>query len=80
MELPQVYEKLTPIFRKLFANNSIVLTPETTAKDIEGWNSLEHIILVNTVERAFKMKFKMKEVSSMKNVGQMAEIIAARTK
>ncbi|MCD7845289.1 MAG: acyl carrier protein [Oscillospiraceae bacterium] len=80
MDMKMIYARLTKIFRDLFDNDSIVLTPETTAKDVEGWDSLAHITLIVTIERTFKMKFKMKEVSSMKNVGQMAEIIAARTK
>ncbi len=80
MESSQIYEKLNVIFRKLFDDNSISVTPTTTAKDIDGWDSLEHITLIATVERTFKMKFKMGEISSMKNVGQMVKIIKARTK
>ena len=80
MEANMIYAKLNQIFRNLFDDDSIVVTPQTTAKDIEGWDSLEHITLIATVERTFKMKFKMGEISSMKNVGQMAAIIQARTK
>lgn len=80
MEANMIYAKLNVIFRNLFDDDSIVVTPQTTAKDIEGWDSLEHITLIATVERTFKMKFKMGEISSMKNVGQMAKIIQARTK
>ncbi|MCD7768953.1 MAG: acyl carrier protein [Oscillospiraceae bacterium] len=80
MEVKMIYAKLTKIFRDLFDNDSIVLTPETTAKDVEGWDSLAHITLIVTIERTFKMKFKMKEVSSMKNVGQMVAIIESRSK
>ena len=80
MELNLIYDKLNKIFRDLFDDNSIVLTPNTTANDIEDWDSLEHITLIATVERTFKMKFKMGEISSMKNVGQMARIIQERTK
>ena len=80
MDANTIYQKLNVIFRDLFDDDSIVVTPKTTAKDIEGWDSLEHITLIATVERTFKMKFKMGEISSMKNVGQMAKIIAARTK
>ena len=54
--------------------------PKTTADDIEDWDSLEHITLISAVEREFRMKFKMGEISSMKNVGEMASIIAARAK
>lgn len=80
MDINTVYQKLNVIFRDLFDDDSIVVTPQTTAKDIEDWDSLEHITLIATVERTFKMKFKMGEISSMKNVGQMASIIQARTK
>lgn len=80
MDINTVYAKLNVIFRDLFDDDSIVVTPQTTAHDIEDWDSLEHITLIATVERTFKMKFKMGEISSMKNVGQMANIIQARTK
>ena len=80
MDINTVYAKLNVIFRDLFDDDSIVVTPQTTANDSEDWDSLEHITLIATVERTFKMKFKMGEISSMKNVGQMANIIQARTK
>ena len=55
-------------------------TPHAAENDIEDWDSLEHITLISAVEREFRMKFKMGEISSMKNVGEMASIIAARAK
>ena len=51
-----------------------------TSDDIEDWDSLEHINLIGAVEQEFKMRFKMKEVSSMKNVGEMMSIIEERGK
>ena len=68
------------LYRDVFDDDSIVVNPKTTADDIDDWDSLEHITLINAVEREFKMKFKMGEISSMKNVGEMAQIIAARAK
>ena len=56
------------------------VNPETTADDIEDWDSLEHITLISAVEREFRMKFKMGEISSMKNVGEMARIVMERAK
>ena len=67
-------------FPQGFDDSSITVTRRTTAKDIEDWDSLEHITLIGAVEREFKVKFTMKEVSSMKNVGEMADLIAARAK
>ncbi|MCD8212437.1 MAG: acyl carrier protein [Oscillospiraceae bacterium] len=78
MDTNEIYERLDKIFRKLFDDDTITVTADTTAKDIDGWDSLEHITLIDTVQRTFGMKFKMSEISSMKDVGQMVEIIQER--
>ena len=62
----EIMQKLNAIFQDIFDDDSIVVTESTTADDIDEWDSLEHINLVQ-------------EVSGMKNVGEMAEIIAQRT-
>ena len=80
MEMKDIYVRLNKVFQRVFDDDSIRITPDTTADDIEDWDSLEHITLISSVERAFKMKFKMKEISAMKNVGEMAAIIQERTK
>ena len=80
MDKNTIYSKLNKIFRDVFDDDSITVNPKTTSDDIDDWDSLEHITLISAVEREFKMKFKMGEISSMKNVGEMADIIAARTK
>lgn len=80
MDMNTIYTKLNKIFRDIFDDDSITVNPNTTADDIDDWDSLEHITLISAVEREFKMKFKMGEISSMKNVGEMAQIIASRTK
>ena len=80
MDNKTIYTRLNKVFRDVFDDDSINVTPKTTAKDIEDWDSLEHITLISAVEREFKMKFKMGEISSMKNVGEMASIVAARGK
>ena len=80
MQKDAILIKLTEVFREVFDLDDVVITPDTVADDIEEWDSLEHISLISAVERTFKMKFKMKEVSTMKNVGEMIDIIAERTK
>lgn len=80
MEINAIYDRLDRVFRDVFDDNSIRLSPETIADDIEDWDSLEHITLISAVERAFKMKFKMSEISSMRNVGEMVQLIAQRTR
>ncbi len=74
----QIMQALTEIFREVFDDERIVISRNTTADDIEDWDSLEHINLIAAVENEFKIRFKMKEVSTMKNVGEMIDIIAQR--
>ena len=80
MNRAEIMERLNEFFRDVFDDSSITVDDNTTSKDIEDWDSLEHINLVGAVEQEFKMRFKMKEVSSMKNVGEMADIVAERAK
>ena len=80
MDSKMIYTRLNKVFRDVFDDDSITVNPKTTANDIEDWDSLEHITLIAAVEKELKMKFKMGEISSMKNVGEMANIIAARGK
>ena len=76
----EIYERLNDIFRDVFDDDSISVTANTTAADIEDWDSLSHITLMAAVEDEFRMKFSMKELVEMKNVGEMVTIIAARRK
>lgn len=73
-----INERLNEVFRNVFDDEDITVDRDTTADDIEDWDSLEHIRLIAAVEREFGVKFTMKEVSSMKNVGEMMDIIAER--
>ena len=75
-----VLKRLNEVFRDVFDDDDIVVTPKTTADDIEDWDSIEHITLIGAVEDEFGMKFKMGEVSGMYNVGDMLKIIMARGK
>lgn len=76
----EVYDRLNRVFQEVFDDRKIRVTASTTADDIEDWDSLEHITLVAAVESEFGMKFRMSEVSTMKNVGELAAIVAARAK
>ena len=73
-----ILEKLNEIFQDIFDDDSLVITETTTANDVEDWDSIEHINLIDAVEKEFGMNFKMQEVSGMKNVGEMVQIIAER--
>ena len=78
MDEPQVYQRLTEIFHDVFDEESIIVTPELTAKDVDGWDSLTHIRLILTVEKAFKIKFSTSEIGQLETVGDLAALIKAR--
>lgn len=80
MKKEEIYEALNEVFQEVFDDDSITVNPETTAEDIEDWDSLEHINLVVAIENRFGIKFNMNEVTSMKNVGEMVDIIIERQK
>ena len=78
MKEEEIYQELDNVFQDVFDDENIHVSAETTAKDIEDWDSLEHINLVLAIENRFHMKFRMNEVTSMKNVGEMVNIIKER--
>lgn len=80
MNKSDIMKRLTEVFRDVFDDDSIVINESTTSADIEDWDSIEHINLIDAVEDEFGLRFKMKEVSGMKNVGEMIDIISQRGK
>lgn len=78
MNEKDIYDGLNEVFQDIFDDDSIVVSASTTADDIDDWDSLEHIRLIAAVERRFGVRFKMGEVSTMKNVGEMVSIIKDR--
>ncbi len=78
MTRKEVFERMNEVFRDVFDDEDIEVTDETTADDIEDWDSLEHINLVNAMEEEFGVKFTMGEIVSLKNVGEMADLIISK--
>lgn len=78
MDEPQIYVRLAEIFQDVFDEDSIKVTPELSAKDVEGWDSLTYLRLILTVEKAFKIKFSTSEIGKLENVGDLVAVIRAR--
>lgn len=74
MTRQEIFQKLNEIFSDVF-DEDITVTADTTSADIADWDSLTHITLISEVEDTFHIKFSMKDVLGMKNVGEMADII-----
>lgn len=75
MTREEILDKVNEIFHDVFDDDSIEVFEDTTADDVDDWDSLMHITLISEVEDAFGFKFQMKDVVGMKNVGEMLDII-----
>lgn len=74
----EIYAGLTEIFHELFADNSIAITPTTTAAEVNGWDSFNHINIVAAAEERFGVRFTSREVDALANVGDLARLILAK--
>ncbi len=74
----QMLDRLTAVFRDVFDEDDIVINDETTADDIEDWDSLMHITLVLSVEKEFDLRLKAAEVGKLANVGALLDIMVER--
>ena len=80
MEKAKTLYRLTIIFRKELDNNALILTNESSAADVEGWDSLTNILIVNEIESYFNIKFKLKELIGISNIGGLIDSISSKMK
>lgn len=74
----EIDRRITDIFRDIFENDSLELSPSTSAEDVEGWDSIAHISLIFALEEEFGVQFSSRELESMRNVGDLQSIVSAR--
>ena len=79
MSREEVYERLNAVFADVFDDEELTVNDETTATDVEGWDSLVHITLIDAVEEEFDISFDMKTIVKLKNVGEMVDVILEET-
>ena len=73
--MPDLLIKLQPIFQDVFDRNDLIVTRDSSAESVEGWDSLAHITLINAIEQEFEVDFALGELESLKNVGEMVDLI-----
>jgi acyl carrier protein len=73
-----VWNDLTAIFRDSLDNDSLTLAETTTAKEVEGWDSITHVLIVVAVEKKFRVKFTAGEIQQLDNVGDLAALIRSK--
>jgi acyl carrier protein len=78
--LDPVFERLQNVFRQVFDEDDLIIRPETSAKDIEAWDSINHVNLVLAVEREFGVRLSTSGIANLKNVGELARMLEAQTR
>ena len=73
-------EKLQNIFREVFGDDNLILAPQTSAKDVETWDSFNHINLIVALEEAYSMTFTTEEMAGMANVGDLVTLLQQKGK
>ncbi|MCX6266781.1 MAG: acyl carrier protein [Bacteroidetes bacterium] len=78
MELNEILSELNLLFRRVLANKAVELKMDTTAKDVDGWDSLNHMFLISSIEEHYKIRFALKEIIKLKNVEDMCRIVQSK--
>lgn len=79
MERKEIMAELERIFAEALQEEQVTLTDETTAADVEGWDSVSNMIIISEVEKHFGLKLKLREIIRMKNVGALCDLIVEKT-
>jgi acyl carrier protein len=75
----ELHERLTQVFRDVFADDALMLEPDTSASQVPGWDSLAHLRLMLTIEKTFRVKFTATEIGQLKNVGDLEKLLASKS-
>lgn len=76
--MDNLIKQVEGIFKDILDEESLSLSRETTANDVDGWDSLTHIQLIVAIEKNFKVKFTSKEILSWKNVGELIDSLQSK--
>ena len=79
MDKQSIFDAVQQLFRDNFDDEELVITRETSADDIEDWDSLEQINLLTAIEKKFSIKFKLADVRDLKDVGDLLDLVARMT-
>jgi acyl carrier protein len=75
MSTDETFRQIEDVFREVFEDDDLVITTQTTARDVEAWDSLMHIQLVTAIEKKFQIRFTLGEIQNFKNVGDVQACI-----
>ena len=74
----EILEQLTEVFQMVFEDDEIEIDRDTTANDIDGWDSMSHMTLLMAIEEDFEIEFEEWEVSDLSDVGELIDLITEK--
>ena len=80
MSREEIFNGVQNIFRDIFDENDLIISDSTNSDEIEDWDSLNHINLVSAIEKEFKIRFALKELMTLKDVGAMVDLMVKKLK
>ena len=80
MNTQMILNELSLIFQEILKRDNIVLASETTAQDVEGWNSLTNMLLISRIEKDFKVQLTFIDIVRFKEVGDICNAIVSKSK
>ena len=78
--MTDTFERLSEVFRTVLDEEELMLSRQTSAKDIPQWDSLMHVSLIISVEKAFGIRFLSSEVAGLQNLGELTDLIESKLK
>ncbi len=78
MDRAQIKDKVEVILIEILQHSRFVITEELTAADVDGWDSLTHMMIISKIETEFNIKFKLKELNKLNNMGNLLDLIASK--
>lgn len=78
MDTEEIYSKFTDIFRDVFDDDTLIVVPTLTAKDVPGWDSLRNIRLMLAVEKSYGIRLTAPEIGKLQNVGDLARLVQSK--
>ncbi|MFB9057590.1 acyl carrier protein [Mariniflexile ostreae] len=78
MEKDAIILKLESILANTLHHNNFEITDDLTAKDVDGWDSLSHMIIISEIEKDFGITFKLRDLNKLNNVGALIDVIQAK--
>ncbi|MAQ74991.1 MAG: acyl carrier protein [Aquimarina sp.] len=78
METSLIKEKIKDVLISVLDHNNFEMTDDLTAKDVDGWDSLSHMMIISKIEEMFNIKFKLRDLNKLKNMGSLVQVIQSK--